>query len=103
MGGPYLVNAQVAIAAVITSTPLSRTLLSLTTGGPVQATGWVQAQPRMDVENVARTVVYMATLPLDANVQFMTVKCPISAAGNVQRGYVFFTASQKDITAYFPT
>jgi NAD(P)-dependent dehydrogenase (short-subunit alcohol dehydrogenase family) len=28
---------------------------------------------RMDVEHVARGVVYMATLPLDANVQFMTV------------------------------
>ena len=27
----------------------------------------------MDVENVARAVVYMASLPLDANVQFMTV------------------------------
>jgi NADP-dependent 3-hydroxy acid dehydrogenase YdfG len=27
----------------------------------------------MDVEDVARAVVYMATLPLDANVQFMTV------------------------------
>jgi NADP-dependent 3-hydroxy acid dehydrogenase YdfG len=27
----------------------------------------------MDVENVARAVLYMASLPLDANVQFMTV------------------------------
>jgi NADP-dependent 3-hydroxy acid dehydrogenase YdfG len=27
----------------------------------------------MDVEHVARAVVYMAGLPLDANVQFMTV------------------------------
>jgi len=27
----------------------------------------------MDVEHVARAVIYMATLPLDANVQFMTV------------------------------
>jgi len=27
----------------------------------------------MDVEHVARAVVYMATLPLDTNVQFMTV------------------------------
>ena len=27
----------------------------------------------MDVAHVARAVVYMATLPLDANVQFMTV------------------------------
>jgi NADP-dependent 3-hydroxy acid dehydrogenase YdfG len=35
--------------------------------------GGVEAEPRMDVEHVARAVVYMATLPLDANVQFMTV------------------------------
>jgi NADP-dependent 3-hydroxy acid dehydrogenase YdfG len=27
----------------------------------------------MEVGNVARAVVFMATLPLDANVQFMTV------------------------------
>ncbi|HET9782148.1 MAG TPA: SDR family oxidoreductase [Candidatus Dormibacteraeota bacterium] len=30
-------------------------------------------EPKMDVEDVARAVVYMAGLPLDANVQFMTV------------------------------
>jgi hypothetical protein len=27
----------------------------------------------MDVENVARTVLYMASLPLEANAQFVTV------------------------------
>jgi len=30
-------------------------------------------EPVMDVANVANAVVYMASLPLDANVQFMTV------------------------------
>jgi len=30
-------------------------------------------EPTMDVDNVARAIVYMASLPLDANVQFMTV------------------------------
>ena len=30
-------------------------------------------EPTIDVDHVARAVVYMATLPLDANVQFMTV------------------------------
>ena len=30
-------------------------------------------EPRMDVAHVASAVVYMASLPLDANVQFMTV------------------------------
>jgi NAD(P)-dependent dehydrogenase (short-subunit alcohol dehydrogenase family) len=44
-----------------------------TARGRLQATGRIEAEPRMDVEHVARGVVYMATLPLDANVQFMTV------------------------------
>jgi NAD(P)-dependent dehydrogenase (short-subunit alcohol dehydrogenase family) len=44
-----------------------------TARGRVQATGRVEAEPRIDVEHVARGVVYMATLPLEANVQFMTV------------------------------
>jgi len=30
-------------------------------------------EPRMDVKIVADAVVYMASLPLDANVQFLTV------------------------------
>jgi NADP-dependent 3-hydroxy acid dehydrogenase YdfG len=30
-------------------------------------------EPRMDVRHVADAVLYMANLPLDANVQFMTV------------------------------
>ncbi len=30
-------------------------------------------EPRMDLDHVARAVVFIATLPLDANVQFMTV------------------------------
>jgi NAD(P)-dependent dehydrogenase (short-subunit alcohol dehydrogenase family) len=41
--------------------------------GVPQATGEVAVEPTMDVENVARAVVYMASLPLDANVLFMTV------------------------------
>jgi NAD(P)-dependent dehydrogenase (short-subunit alcohol dehydrogenase family) len=44
-----------------------------TARGRLQATGRVEAEPRIDVEHVARAVVYMATLPLEANVQFMTV------------------------------
>ena len=43
------------------------------TEGVPQANGTVAIEPRMDVENVARAVVYMASLPLDANVLFMTV------------------------------
>ena len=41
--------------------------------GVPQANGAVAVEPRMDAENVAQAVVYMASLPLDANVQFMTV------------------------------
>ncbi|HEX2652926.1 MAG TPA: SDR family oxidoreductase [Xanthobacteraceae bacterium] len=41
--------------------------------GVPQANGTVAVEPTMDVENVARTVVFMASLPLDANVQFVTV------------------------------
>ncbi len=33
----------------------------------------VAVEPTMDVEHVARAVVHMASLPLDANVQFMTI------------------------------
>ncbi|MEE8436453.1 MAG: SDR family oxidoreductase [bacterium] len=41
--------------------------------GMPQANGSIEPEPTMDVDNVARAIVYMATLPLDANVQFMTV------------------------------
>jgi NAD(P)-dependent dehydrogenase (short-subunit alcohol dehydrogenase family) len=41
--------------------------------GIAQADGSIQVEARMDVQHVARAVVYMASLPLDANVQFMTV------------------------------
>jgi NAD(P)-dependent dehydrogenase (short-subunit alcohol dehydrogenase family) len=41
--------------------------------GVPQADGRLAVEPVMDVEIVAKTVLYMASLPLDANVQFMTV------------------------------
>jgi len=44
-----------------------------TARGRLQATGRVEAEPRMDVRDVAKGVVYMASLSLEANVQFMTV------------------------------
>jgi NAD(P)-dependent dehydrogenase (short-subunit alcohol dehydrogenase family) len=44
-----------------------------TARGRLQASGQVEAEPRMDVRDVARAVVYMASLSLEANVQFMTV------------------------------
>ena len=52
--------------------------------GVMQADGSVAPEPTMDVDNVVRAVVYMASLPLDANVQFMTVmatKMPYTGRG----------------------
>ncbi len=45
---------------------------SMTTGMP-QADGSIKVEPVMDVQHVADSVLHMATLPLEANVQFMTV------------------------------
>jgi NAD(P)-dependent dehydrogenase (short-subunit alcohol dehydrogenase family) len=41
--------------------------------GVPQANGQIAVEPLMDVEHVASAVLYMASLPLDANVQFMTI------------------------------
>ena len=41
--------------------------------GVPQANGQIAVEPLMDVQHVAGAVVYMASLPLEANVQFMTV------------------------------
>ena len=43
------------------------------TTGVLQASGQIAPEPRLDIEHVVRAVVYMASLPLDANVQSMTV------------------------------
>jgi NAD(P)-dependent dehydrogenase (short-subunit alcohol dehydrogenase family) len=52
--------------------------------GILQANGTMMVEPRMDVKHVADAVVFMASLPLDANVQFMTVmatKMPLAGRG----------------------
>lgn len=41
--------------------------------GVLQPSGEKAVEPTMDVDNVARAVLYMASLPLDANVLFLTV------------------------------
>ena len=41
--------------------------------GVPQANGQIAVEPLMDVAHVASSVLYMASLPLDANVQFLTV------------------------------
>ena len=43
------------------------------TKGVPQANGEVKIEPTMDVQHVANSVLYMASLPLEANVQFLTV------------------------------
>ena len=52
--------------------------------GVLQASGETAAEPTMDVAHVARAVLYMASLPLDANVLFLTVmatKMPLVGRG----------------------
>ena len=41
--------------------------------GVVQANGEIAVEPLMDVAHVVNAVIYMASLPLDVNVQFLTV------------------------------
>ena len=41
--------------------------------GVQQADGTMKVEPTMNVEHVADALLYMASLPLSANVQFMTV------------------------------
>ena len=50
-------------------TPLTERM----TQGMPQANGEIAIEPRMDVKHVADAIIYMASLPLEANVQFLTV------------------------------
>jgi NAD(P)-dependent dehydrogenase (short-subunit alcohol dehydrogenase family) len=53
-------------------------------GGVPQANGTTMPEPTMDVEDVARSIVFMASLPLDSNVLTMTVmatKMPLVGRG----------------------
>jgi NAD(P)-dependent dehydrogenase (short-subunit alcohol dehydrogenase family) len=52
--------------------------------GVPQADGSVRPEPRMDLQHVVNAVLYMASLPPEANVQFMTVmatKMPLVGRG----------------------
>jgi NAD(P)-dependent dehydrogenase (short-subunit alcohol dehydrogenase family) len=54
------------------------------TGGVLQADGRKMQEPRMDLRHVAEAVLYIANLPLEANVQFMTLmatKMPLIGRG----------------------
>jgi NAD(P)-dependent dehydrogenase (short-subunit alcohol dehydrogenase family) len=48
-------------------------LIDAGSAGCTQADGSIRQEPTMNVSNVASSVLHMANLPLDANVQFMTV------------------------------
>lgn len=48
-------------------------MTSRMTAGVQQANGSLIAEPTMDAAYVAQAILYMASLPLDANVQFLTV------------------------------
>ena len=67
-GRPY----NIACGQIDIGNALTDMAASMTTGVP-QANGDIAIEPVMDVANVANAVVHMASLPLDANVQFMTV------------------------------
>jgi NAD(P)-dependent dehydrogenase (short-subunit alcohol dehydrogenase family) len=59
-------------------------MTSSMTAGVLQANGETAPEPRLDVAHVTNAVLYMASLPLDANVQFMTVmatKMPLIGRG----------------------
>ena len=43
------------------------------TKGVLQPSGEMRVEPRMDVQHVADAIVFMAGLPLESNVQFMTI------------------------------
>ena len=52
--------------------------------GVMQADGRTMVEPRMDLRHVADAVLYIANLPLEANVQFMTLmatKMPLVGRG----------------------
>lgn len=59
-------------------------MTSKMSAGVPQADGSTKTEPTIDVQHIADAVLYMASLPLDANVQFMTVmatKMPLIGRG----------------------
>jgi len=67
-GRPYdIVCSQIDIGNAATE------MTERMTGGVLQADLSTRTEPRMDVRHVADMVAHMASLPLDANIQFVTV------------------------------
>ncbi|MFL5260752.1 MAG: SDR family oxidoreductase [Hyphomicrobiales bacterium] len=62
----------IAVGQIDIGNALTEMASAMTRGVP-QADGSIKTEPTMDVAHVASTVLYMANLPLEANVQFVTV------------------------------
>jgi len=67
VAGPDIACGQIDIGNAATD------LTGWIAAGAMQADGSIRPEPVIDVELVARAVVHMAGLPLEANVQFMTL------------------------------
>ncbi|MFK8912752.1 SDR family oxidoreductase [Streptomyces sp. YS-3] len=67
-GRPY----RIAVGQIDIGNAATEMTARMTTGVP-QANGELAVEPVMDAADVARTVLHMAELPLEANVQFATV------------------------------
>ncbi|KUF12108.1 SDR family oxidoreductase [Pseudoponticoccus marisrubri] len=78
-GRPY----NIACGQIDIGNALTDMAAKMTKGVP-QADGSMAVEPVMDVANVASSVLHMASLPLEANVQFMTVMA--SAMPYIGRG-----------------
>ncbi|MBM1221697.1 SDR family oxidoreductase [Ponticoccus sp. SC2-23] len=78
-GRPY----NIACGQIDIGNALTDMAAKMTTGMP-QADGSIAVEPVMDVAHVASSVLHMASLPLEANVQFMTVMA--SAMAYIGRG-----------------
>lgn len=73
----------IACGQIDVGNALTDMAVAMTKGVP-QADGSMAIEPVMDVQNVASSVLHMASLPLKANVQFMTVMA--SAMPYIGRG-----------------
>jgi NAD(P)-dependent dehydrogenase (short-subunit alcohol dehydrogenase family) len=62
----------IAVGQIDIGNALTEMASAMTRGVP-QADGSIKTEPTMDVAHVASTVLYMASLPLEANIQFVTV------------------------------
>jgi NAD(P)-dependent dehydrogenase (short-subunit alcohol dehydrogenase family) len=73
----------IACGQIDVGNALTEMAMPMTKGVP-QADGTIKVEPVMDVNHVANMVVHMANLPLEANVQFVTImatKMPLVGRG----------------------